>query len=242
MTLPARLAQFVRCGKVGYTGHMCDFENNGFVLFPDACNEADLNRIETALSKATKDVAGVRLRNIGTLSAEIEVDGCIGAIAAHALGGKARPVRAILFDKTATANWSLGWHQDRTIIVKKRIEAEGFGPWTVKAGLQHVAPPIGILSRMVTLRLHLDPVSVRNAPLLVAIGSHRFGRIAEAKIGNVVNGSETFACLAKRGDVWLYSTLILHASEAAVAPTRRRVLQIDYSADELPGGLEWYSV
>lgn len=59
----------------------------------------------------------------------------IGAIAAGAIGANVRPVRAILFDKTETANWSLGWHQDRTVVVAERRDVPGFGPWTVKAGL-----------------------------------------------------------------------------------------------------------
>ena len=68
-------------------------------------------------------------------------------------------MRAILFDKTPATNWSLGWHQDRTIAVAKRADVNGFGPWTVKSGLLHVAPPFDILVRMVTLRVHLDPSS-----------------------------------------------------------------------------------
>jgi hypothetical protein len=40
----------------------------------------------------------------------------------------------------------------------------------------------------------------------------------------------------------VYATPILHASEAVSVTCRRRVLQIDYSADELTGGLEWLGV
>jgi hypothetical protein len=36
--------------------------------------------------------------------------------------------------------------------------------------------------------------------------------------------------------------LILHASEAARRPARRRVLQVDYAARDLPGALEWLGV
>ena len=61
-------------------------------------------------------------------------DGDLGALAAAELGAQCRPVRAILFDKTETTNWALGWHQDRTIVVRERIDIAGFGPWTVKAG------------------------------------------------------------------------------------------------------------
>ncbi len=76
----------------------------------------------------------------------------IGDIAAGAIGAEARPVRAILFDKTAATNWALGWHQDRTIVVRERREVPGFGPWTVKAGLLHVAPPFEVLAGMVSNR------------------------------------------------------------------------------------------
>ena len=49
-------------------------------------------------------------------------------------------------------------------------------------------------------------------------------------------------CVAEAGDVWLYATPILHASEASHRPGHRRVLQVDYAAEELPGGLEWLGV
>lgn len=39
--------------------------------------------------------------------------------------------------------------------------------------------------------------------------------------------------------VWLTATAIVHASNSAVNPTHRRVLQLEYSADDLPNGLEW---
>ena len=151
-------------------------------------------------------------------------------------------MRAILFDKTEGTNWALGWHQDRTIVVRERRAAPGFGPWSLKRGLQHVAPPPEVLEGIVTLRLHLDPVPKDNAPLLVALGSHKLGMIPEAEVGVAVGRSAIVACLAERGDVWLYRTLVLHASAAAARPARRRVLQVDYAAAPLPHGLEYLGV
>ena len=92
---------------------------------------------------------------------------------------------------------------------------------------------------MTTVRVHFDPVDQDNAPLLVAPGSHRRGLIAERDIESVVAECGEYDCLSEAGDVWMYATPILHASARAVRPRRRRVLQIDYSADILPGGLEW---
>jgi ectoine hydroxylase-related dioxygenase (phytanoyl-CoA dioxygenase family) len=152
------------------------------------------------------------------------------------------PVRALLFNKTPERNWALGWHQDRTIPVRKRIETPGFAHWTIKSGIQHVEPPFALLERMLTLRVHLDPVGPANAPLLVAAGSQRLGKIPEQDITPIVQRLGTHACLAERGDIWLYATTILHASEAAEEPKSRRVLQVDYSADTLPPPLEWLGV
>lgn len=138
-------------------------------------------------------------------------------------------------------NWSLGWHQDRVICVRERIETPGFGPWTVKSGVIHVAPPFALLERMVTLRVHLDDVPDGNAPLLIAPGSHR-ALAPEAEIEAIVALCGSRTCLADAGDVWIYATPIVHASAASTTTGRRRVLQIDYSADALPGGLEWVGI
>ena len=120
--------------------------------------------------------------------------------------------------------------------------APGFGPWTVKGGMVHVAPPFNLLTRMVTLRAHLDDVPATNAPLLIAPGSHKHGRVAVADVDNVIELCGSASCVAEAGDVWLYATPILHASETASMPTSRRVLQVDFAAEELPFGLEWLGV
>ena len=126
--------------------------------------------------------AGVRLRGSPPLSRLLVPDGPIAAPVEATLGPAARPVRAIMFDKSPTANWSLGWHQDRTICVVERHEVAGFAPWTLKQGLLHVEPPFPIIEAMRTVRVLLDPVDAVNAPLVIAPGSHRLGRIAEADI------------------------------------------------------------
>jgi hypothetical protein len=164
------------------------------------------------------------------------------ALAQRLLGPAARPVRATLFNKSPARNWALGWHQDRTIAVRARADVPGFTDWTVKAGIPHAVPPVALLERMLTLRLHLDDVPADNAPLLVSPGTHRLGRIDEAAIAGAVARHGTAACTAAAGDIWAYATLILHASDRAQNPARRRVLQILYSADALPLPLEWLGI
>jgi hypothetical protein len=219
-----------------------DFANHGAELIPGALTETEVAGVLSALAGQPSDQAGVRLFDIAPLRALLAADGTLGRIAARRMSGTLRPVRAILFDKTEATNWSLGWHQDRVIAVKNRNEVEGFGPWTRKHGTLHVAPPVEVFSKMTTLRLHLDPTPLENAPLLIAPGSHRLGRIAVTDVPSVVADCGVFTCLADRGDVWLYATPILHASEASKVPLRRRVLQVDYAMDDLPGGLEWAGI
>lgn len=211
---------------------------HGAALFGGAL-AAHLPDVICALASLPEGQAGVRISAHEPVRAILAPTGPVGALARQIMGADCKAVRAILFDKTADRNWSLAWHQDRTICVRERVDVAGFGPWTNKAGMIHVAPPFDLLARMVTLRIHLDDVPETNAPLLIALGSHRMGRIAEANMDDIVAQCETVACLAEAGDVWAYQTPIVHASAVSTVPARRRVLQVDFSADPLPGGLEW---
>ncbi|MGY8711568.1 phytanoyl-CoA dioxygenase family protein [Bradyrhizobium sp. 18BD] len=218
------------------------FPDDGAQLFRQALTSDRLHGLKSILSHLPPDHAGLRLRGVEGLAPFLAASGHVGRCAASVLGEACRPVRAILFDKSAATNWALGWHQDRTIAVKERISVDGFETWSVKSGMQHVEPPFALLSGMVTLRVHIDPVPATNAPLLIAPGSHKLGRITEEDVKDVVRRCGTAACLAEPGDIWLYATPILHASDAATVPMHRRVLQVDFAAGELPGGLEWLGV
>lgn len=220
-------------------GGSLTYRSDGAQHYPDAIGTG-LADLRDALDLQPR--AGTRISGDVRLAAILRPGGAVSAVAAAVLGRASRPVRAILFDKTAATNWSLGWHQDRTICVRRRVEVAGFGPWTVKRGMTHVAPPFDLLERMITLRVHLDDVPADNAPLLVAPGSQRDGYVRVDEIEAVVARRGSVACLARAGDIWLYVTPILHASEAARVPARRRVLQVDFAAEDLPGGLEWLGV
>jgi len=215
---------------------------DGAQHFAAALTPDDLVSIEQALEGVPTGRPGTRLSGIRALTGLLSADGPLGRLAAAFIGPAAMPVRALLFNKTQNANWALGWHQDRTIAVRERVETPGFTNWTTKSGMLHVEPPFDLLERMLTLRVHLDPVTEGNAPLLIVPGSHRLGRIPEPRISETRHRLGTFTCVASRGDTWLYATPILHASEGAEQATGRRVLQVDYSADELPNGLEWLGV
>jgi len=217
-------------------------DQNG-ATHPSGTASSMLSALEHALAACPPERAGIRLHGRPDLAALLAPDTATGALAADHLGPAARPVRAILFDKTPATGWSLGWHQDRTVAVRARHPVDGYGPWSTKAGILHVEPPFAVIEAMLTLRIHLDPVPHDNAPLLIAPGSHRLGRIAEPDIAATVARCGTTACLADRGDVWRYATPILHASAAAhPRHPHRRVLQVDYAASLLPDPLAWLGV
>ena len=215
------------------------FARDGAALFPAAVTAEEIAVLRKRLDPAIDGRPGRRLPDDDATGDLLAAEGPVGRIAAGLLGGVARPVRAVLFDKTPDANWIVAWHQDRTICVRERIEVESFGPWSTKDGLLHVAPPIGVLEGMATLRVHLDDCDDDNAPLKIVLGSHRWGYVPAAEAAARAEALPPFVCHARAGDVWAYSTPILHMSERSRGSGRRRVLQIDYAAAELPGGLEW---
>jgi hypothetical protein len=213
-------------------------EHAGAQLFPQALSMPELTQFES-LTDAPIEKAGQRIYGGPLAQAILNSEGSFHRLATTLLGPSARPVRAILFDKNADTNWALGWHQDRTIAVRERRDVVGFGPWSEKDGAIHAEPPYGLLRRMVTLRAHLDDCEADNAPLLIAPGSHDLGRIPVADVPATAERLGSLACLAHRGDIWAYVTTILHGSQRVARPRRRRVLQVDYAPEDLPGGLEW---
>lgn len=214
-------------------------ERDGAVLAPAQLSQVQIKALRALADETVTGRPGARLRCHAGLSEILSPSGTVGALAASLTSEAARPVRAVMFDKTPEANWIVAWHQDRVIPVRERRDAEGFGPWSTKDGVLHVAPPFEVLARMLTVRIHLDPVDTGNAPLRVALGSHRLGRVPADAATREAEALPTLACLADAGDVWAYATPILHASDRAAPPRRRRVLQVDYADFELPSGLAW---
>jgi hypothetical protein len=212
-------------------------ERDGFALWPGRLDEAALRELAGLFDRLDSRQPGLRIDP--AQCDDSEALRMIGPMLRDLLGPEARPVRALLFDKSDSTNWSLGWHQDRTIEVSERLDVPGYGPWTVKQGRLHAAPPIALIERMLTVRIHLDLVPEDNAPLQVAPGSHRLGFIAETAIENVLAQTGTATCLAAAGTIWLYATPILHRSLRSSPGQRRRVLQMDIAAIDLPDGLRW---
>lgn len=164
----------------------------------------------------------------------------IRSIAEAVLGPAAFVVRGILFDKTPDANWKVTWHQDLTIAVKERCEAPGCRAWSDKAGIPHVQPPTDILQRMLAVRVHLDDCGPESGPLQVIPGSHRSGRLDAAEVSSWRATSRPALCTTGRGGAVLMRPLLLHASSPAEVPEHRRVVHLEFAAEELPHGIRWH--
>jgi hypothetical protein len=215
------------------------FREAGAFLYRSVLDGMQIDRVAALFDRHGRPGKRLSAADLKPVVDLVLADGPIGRIASELIGSAAKPARGLLLDKSEAANWRLGWHQDRTIAVRERIEVAGFGPWSVKAGQPHVEPPHEVTAAMVTLRIHVDAVDEDNAPLEVVPGSHLLGRLTNDQVERVAAERAPLTCLAEAGDVWAYATAIVHASSEQRRPGRRRVLQLDYSTLGLPGGLEW---
>ncbi len=218
-------------------------ERDGYAVLRDAVAARDIDALLSELDGAAR-VAAVRggarhlLRDVPAVRALARAPAVRDA-AETILGPGCFAVRALLFDKTAAANWKVAWHQDVTIALRARVDTPAYGPWSVKEGVVHVQPPDAVLERMVAVRVHLDDCGPQNGPLRVLPGSHRHGKLDSAGLATWRSMPQQ-ACPVPRGGLLVMHPLLLHASSAAEAAAHRRVVHIEYASVELPHGLEWF--
>lgn len=218
----------------------------GFAVLPDALGPDEVSALLAACSRLPAHAPGEGgggYRDLFRLLPEVvnlASHPAIRAALETVLGPEFFAVRAILFDKTPDANWKVTWHQDLTIAVQARCDVPGFGPWSMKAGIQHVQPPVVVLERMLAVRVHLDDCGADHGPMRVLAGSHRHGKLSPEEINNWKVRVTPFDCLVPVGGIVLFHPLLLHASSQATKPAHRRVIHLEFSAAELPEGLEWH--
>jgi ectoine hydroxylase-related dioxygenase (phytanoyl-CoA dioxygenase family) len=220
---------------------------DGFVIVPNvisARETTDLIDVVThadfARSTRGEDTYGAR--NILAIPQikQLAVAPQTAALVSELIGEKHLAVRGIFFDKPPGANWPVAWHQDLSLAVSDRSNVEGWGKWSIKAGIQHVQPPASVLEQMVTLRIQLDDSDADNGPLRVIAGSHRLGRLSADRIKSIRGEASETTCTAPAGSALAMKPLIVHASSAAKSPHHRRVIHIEYAPiNLLPAQLEW---
>lgn len=224
-----------------------DFENLGYLCVEEVVSidrvreligQLDALSSEEHETRVRRGVSFAR-RNLLNLDfvAELAGDASIMSLVQRVAPGSI-PVRAILFDKTGAANWTVPWHQDRSIAVHERVDAPGYGPWSSKAGVIHVQPPLAVLREMVTVRIHLDSCDAHNGPLRVVPRTHDRA-LDQRELTECTRSARPTTCVIGAGGVLIMRPLLLHASSPATRPGHRRVIHIEYGPATLPGGLNW---
>ena len=218
------------------------FEDSGFEIIRNllAPNQVKILKSELAKLRLAPLRGGIRriehlVPKVGTLAKSLQ----LLSVAQRYLTGLPNLVRAIYFDKSPENNWFVTWHQDKTVAVSQRFEAEGWGPWSLKADIWHVQPPIELLKNMITIRIHLDSAAATNGCLKVIPGSHNLGLLATEEVQEQACGQQIAYCEVPAGGALIMRPHVLHASEKSVAPHPRRVLHFEYSSCELPKGITW---
>lgn len=214
--------------------------DDGFEIIENVLADDDIRLIKNELAGVECTGAGLRnadkkLNAVATLIASEKIT----SLAAQYLDKIPHHVRSIIFNKSMDNNWTVAWHQDKTVAVTKPFEHLAWGPWSKKEGVLHVQPPLDVLEQMVTVRLQLDDATVDNGCLKVLPGSHTNGLLSAADIQNIVQHHKAIHCVAPEGSALVMRPLLLHASNKLVVPQPRRVLHMEFSSYLLPLGIRW---
>jgi hypothetical protein len=230
------------------TQQLGELREKGFSVVPRVFDFHELEHLKGELSPIARSDAVRRRGETYAIRNLLEVCPAVRNLAESAqirslvspiLGDDAFPVRSLLFDKTAEANWLVPWHQDVTICVAEKRDVPGYGPWSIKAGQRYVQPPTAVLERMLSVRVHLDHCDESNGALRVIPSTHNHGRMNPNDIRCAEETNGISICSVERGGVLLLKPLLVHASSPARNAVHRRVIHIDFANSELHGGLSW---
>jgi ectoine hydroxylase-related dioxygenase (phytanoyl-CoA dioxygenase family) len=211
----------------------------GYSIEQSIFSDAECDSLIGAIAEATikRSRAGVRHLMVNAAVSALAADRRLLAIAEKEIGAPPVPFRATLFDKSWQANWLVAWHQDTALPLTSRFDSPGWGPWSEKAGILYAHAPEWALSRILALRVYLDPSNNENGPLRVVPGSHAAGVLTDEGVREYVQAHPYVDCPVSRGGVLTMRPLLIHASSKSQSRSPRRVLHIEYtdSVDLKPG-------
>ena len=236
------------------TTYRNDIEKSGVAIVENVLSLEEVVTLRAAIglaisdnedSTSVRDRGGVyAIRNVTEVVPEIRAlhrHTGIVQLVEPILGEQALLVRGLMFDKSPESNWGIFWHQDLSIAVRQREDVPDFGPWSIKAGIQHVQPPPRILQKMLTVRLHLDDCMESNGALRALPGSHQSSRLNMLESETLQQNLTPQICCVRSGGAVMMRPLLLHSSHRATEATRRRVIHLEFAAGPLPEPLQWYS-
>ncbi len=221
--------------------------NNGFAIVENIFTDEEVEKLLLEISKAdssnptfrkSDDLFAIRqfFKEVPSTLA-IVFNNRLTKIVSDLFGDDFFVVKSIFFDKPEKSNWFVSYHQDLTISVDKKIDIEGFGPWTTKQNQFAVQPPLQILEDNFTIRIHLDKTNEENGALKVIPKSHLKGIYRPETIDWTIE-TETI-CNVEKGGIMFMKPLLLHSSGRTTNNNKRRVLHIEFSRSMLPENLSW---
>jgi ectoine hydroxylase-related dioxygenase (phytanoyl-CoA dioxygenase family) len=220
------------------------FAQDGYALLPGVVNVNDCERMAERVSHFNASIASVAppgTRNLLSqpwcqdFAAQLRTNPSLASlIPANFVGAQCS-----YFEKSAANNWLVPVHQDLSIPVAQRIDHPNLSGWSVKEGVRYVQAPTALLQTLIAMRVHLDDCLAADGALQIVPGSHRQGRIAQAKVAGLREAAGTVTCELTCGGVLVLSPLLLHASSKSIGASRRRVLHYLFGPPTLPFGLRW---
>jgi Phytanoyl-CoA dioxygenase (PhyH) len=212
---------------------------DGYAVLPGVISESEATGLlrELLESNLPRSRAGIRHLMAQTGVAKVARGPELMTIARGLLGDKTIPFRATLFDKSQGSNWLVMWHQDTALPLIERQEKEGWGPWSVKDGVNYAHAPAAALEKVLALRLHLDDSAIDNGPLRVLPRTHRSGVLGDEEMHSLSEQIGGIDCTVQTGGVVVVQPLVVHASSKSLGGQPRRVLHIEYAETReiLPG-------
>jgi len=219
----------------------------GFAIVEDVYSAEEIQRILSIIDSAnTNNPTFLKTSNlfaIRQLFKEIPelkillVNNKLKEIVRELFGENFFIVKSIYFDKPEESNWFVSYHQDLTISVDKKIEIPGFGPWTAKYNQFAVQPPLDILKDIYTIRIHLDDTNEENGALKVVPKSHLKNIYRASTIDWTLEAEKI--CEVPKGGLMIMKPLLLHGSNKTTNNSKRRVVHIEFSNQELPSEIQW---
>ena len=216
-------------------------EHSGFAILNGVfgSEETDLLLNELNQEELPHSRAGIRHALTIPEIARVASESRLLDLARGALGSRATPFRATLFDKSPGSNWLVVWHQDTALPLREKRETAGWGPWSVKQGIVYAHAPAAALQTVLALRIHLDESTADKGPLRVLPGTHKLGVLTDDFVHDLARKVSSTDCLVSKGGVLAMNPLIVHASSKSENAANRRVLHIEYAASLTVGqGLE----
>ena len=215
--------------------HKTEISDKGFTIINEVFSEKEINQIIDVIgsietSKETfrksEDLFAIRqfLKEVPQ-SHQFIFNGNVNKIINEIFGNDYFVVKSIYFDKPEKSNWYVSYHQDLTISVDKKLDLEGFGPWTTKQNQFAVQPPIDYLKNIFTIRIHLDDTDENNGALKVVPNSHSKEIYRPETIDWNVETEEI--CSVNKGGIMIMKPLILHGSNRTTNHQKRRVIHIE---------------